>query len=198
MTTNNADTVATAPSLLVVLDANVLFPTSLRDTLLRAVERRLFDRRLSQQIWDETLRNLLATGRLTPEQIARLDTQVQIFLSRRGAFVEGYETLIPALTNHKKDRHVLAAAIHSNSHIIVTFNLKDFPIGALAPHNAVSLHPDVFLTRLHALYPDALDSVITQQAAALKKPPVTVERLLDILAQHVPMFVQSARPRLPG
>jgi len=39
--------------LLVVLDANVLFPWSLRDTLLRVAEEHLYEPRISKQIIDE-------------------------------------------------------------------------------------------------------------------------------------------------
>jgi len=192
MVPNNADN---TPPLLVVLDANVLFLASLRDTLLRAVEMRLFGLRLSQQIWDETIRNL-AMERLTPAQTARLDSGMRIFLTRRNAFVTGYEPLIPTLTNDEKDRHVLAAAIVAGAQIIVTFNLKDFPNSSLSPHEVVALHPDVFLTRLHALYPDELDRIVREQAAALKKPPRTAGQLLDTLAQHTPGFVRLVRSRL--
>jgi len=37
----------------VLLDANVLFPASLRDTLPRCAERNLYRPRISEQIWDE-------------------------------------------------------------------------------------------------------------------------------------------------
>ena len=41
------------------------------------------------------------------------------------ALVENYESLIPGLTlPDEKDRHVLAAAIKTNSNVIVTNNLK--------------------------------------------------------------------------
>ena len=43
------------------------------------------------------------------------------------AEVTGYETLIDGMTNHEKDRHVLAAAVRGNAEVLVTFNLDDFP-----------------------------------------------------------------------
>lgn len=36
------------------------------------------------------------------------------------ARVTGHEPLIPAMTNHPKDRHVLAAAAHADAAVIVT------------------------------------------------------------------------------
>jgi hypothetical protein len=39
------------------------------------------------------------------------------------------------MTNHPKDRHVLAAAVRTGAQTIVTFNLKDLPEAVLAPWN---------------------------------------------------------------
>jgi len=129
-------------------------------------------------------------------QATHLEAQVTIFFESLNALVTDYEPLIPTLTNDEKDRHVLAAAIRAGAQIIVTFNLKDFPNNALSPHEVVALHADVFLTRLHALYPDELDRIIREQAAALRKTARTAGQLLDTLAQHTPGFVRLVRPRL--
>jgi predicted nucleic acid-binding protein len=73
----------------VVLDANVLFPFSLRDTLLRAAAAGYFQVYWSAEILDETTRNLLKTGTISEPQAARL------IAAMTGAFpeamVEGYE-----------------------------------------------------------------------------------------------------------
>jgi predicted nucleic acid-binding protein len=54
----------------VVLDVNVLFSFTLRDTLLRAVAQGLFQVCWSEQLLDEATRNLIATGRMNSEQSA--------------------------------------------------------------------------------------------------------------------------------
>ena len=61
----------------VVLDANALFPLSLRDLLFRAVEKGLYRLRISRDIWDEVIRNLIENGRMTPEGAAYLDMRVR-------------------------------------------------------------------------------------------------------------------------
>ncbi len=186
----------TPSPLIVVLDANVLYPSSVRDTLLRGAEEGLYVPRISRQILEEVMRNLRRRPQITEKRAVHLETEVRLYFESVNALVTDYEALIPSLTNDEKDRHVLAAAIRAGAQIIVTFNLKDFPNRSLSPHEVVALHRDVFLTRLHALYPDELDRIVREQAAALTKPTRTVGQLLETLAQHTPGFVRLVRPRL--
>ena len=98
------------------------------------------------------------------------------------AFVTGHETLAEKLRlPDENDRHVLAAAIRAGAQVIVTTNLRDFPKEALAPFDVEAQHPDVFVLHLVSLDPGAVLRVVTAQAAALRKPPSTVEQLLDTL-----------------
>jgi hypothetical protein len=60
--------------------------------------------------------------------------------------VEGYEPLEAGLSlPDPDDVHVLAAAIHSNSSAIITFNLRDFPETALEQFGIEAQHPDDFI-----------------------------------------------------
>lgn len=52
----------------VVLDANVLFPFTLRDTLLRAADAGYFQLYWSDEILDEAQRNLIGRGAINDEQ----------------------------------------------------------------------------------------------------------------------------------
>ena len=56
----------------VVLDACVLYPLPLRDTLLRAAQQNLYAVRWSRRILDEVTRNLIEDRRATPEQAKSL------------------------------------------------------------------------------------------------------------------------------
>ena len=57
-----------------------------------------------------------------------------------------YESLIPLLKlPDPDDRHVLAEAIVSRCDVIVTANLKDFPVSVLEPSGIEAQHPDEFL-----------------------------------------------------
>ncbi|HKT15078.1 MAG TPA: PIN domain-containing protein, partial [Allosphingosinicella sp.] len=59
-----------------VLDANVLFPMILRDTLLRVAAAGCFRAHWSDRILDEMVRNLTQQHRITPEQAERLVAQM--------------------------------------------------------------------------------------------------------------------------
>ena len=77
------------------------------------------------------------------------------------------------MTNHPKDRHVLAAAVRANAEVIVTFNLNDFAEPALKPYDIAPIHPDEFL--LDQLGP------LPRRDRRRAPPP---SRLLSTRAQH--------------
>lgn len=138
-----------------VLDACVLFSATLRDTLLRAAVKRLYRLYLTEEILDEVRRNLLKRGRIAAPGLAdRLAEQIRRAFP--GSMVGGYSTLVPKMTNHPKDRHVLAAAVAAGASVIVTHNLGDFPVQALDPSEIIAQSQDDFLVALCAASPDAM------------------------------------------
>lgn len=178
-------------NLIAVLDACVLFPASLRDTLLRAAQKGLYRPHWSADIIDEVICNLKEDRGLSDEQAARLTSALIKHFGE--AVVIGYDDLIPGLTCHEKDRHVLAAAVHTHAQVIITVNLKHLPESALYPYGIEAQHPDIFLDHLYNLVPDVMVEIIRAQAADLRRPPATVERLLDTLQAHAPVFVSKVR-----
>jgi len=90
----------------VLLDANVLYPFTLRDTLLRAASEGFYQIYWSAEILDEAVRNLVASGTVTAEQGARLRATMERAFPE--AEVMGYEPLISGMPNDPKDRHVAA------------------------------------------------------------------------------------------
>jgi predicted nucleic acid-binding protein len=80
-------------------------PVSLCDTLLRAASAGFFQIYWSEQILEETRRNLVAKLGLTDEQAAnRCNAMRKHF---REAMVTGYEPYVAAMENDPKDRHVV-------------------------------------------------------------------------------------------
>lgn len=177
-----------------VLDANVLFPMVLCDLLIRAALEGIYRAYWNQPILDEIARNLVIQGRTTPEGAQWRCANMQRALP--DALVQGYEAHIPLMTNHAKDRHVLAAAVHIGAQIIVTHNRRHFPLHALAPHRIEAQPADVFLNALFVANPNAFQQIITEQAGDLQKPPQSVEQVLDNLSLEAPTFVRAIRERI--
>ncbi len=176
-----------------VLDACVLFPFSLRDTLLRLAERELYDVYWSDRILDEVTRNLVGEGFMTEAKARRLEGFMRQAFDAAAVSNEAIDRLEPVMTNHPKDRHVLAAAVASDAEAVVTSNLKDFPQEACEPWDVVAMHPDEFLRILQTKRPAVVLEVLTEQAGDLKDPPWSLEDLLHALAKEVPGFVDAVR-----
>jgi predicted nucleic acid-binding protein len=177
----------------VILDACVLFPFSLRDTLLRAAHAGLYQPYWGAQILEEMHRNLVLTGTTTEEQARALVAQMQKAFP--DALVTGHEAWVPGLRNHEGDRHVVAVAFQAHAQVIVTSNLKHFRSKDLPP-NIEAQHPDEFLVNLLDLAPSEMFELLRKQAAALRRPPMALPQLLNGLAKTVPEFVQLVRQEL--
>ena len=175
-------------SFIVLLDANVLFPFTLRDTLLRAAAAGYFQVRWSAQILDEMTRNLVSAGIMTEEKAVRLRVVMEQAFPE--SEVAGYEPLVAAMRNEEKDRHVAAAAVTAGAQVIVTSNRKDF---ADLPGGIEAQSPDEFLCDLFDLDPDGFLELLRDQAADLIRPPMTFDELLERLSRVAPVFVAAAR-----
>ncbi len=190
----------TPSSVVAVTDTCSIFPQTLRDVLLRTAEAGLYRIRWSEAILAELGRNLREERGLTEEQTQRLLTEMRRAFPE--ATVTGYEHLIGRMSGHPKDRHVIAAAVHTAAHVIVTENLRDFPDEALAPFNLEAQTSDEFLGYLLNRHPDEMARIIIDLNAVRKKPPEALSGTLDRLAKSVPRFVAqliehpSIEPRL--
>lgn len=170
-----------------VLDACVLIPMPLADTLLRlAAGPRLYLPKWTDDIMAEVSRNLVDRFGLSEEQAAYRESEIRRHFPE--AWVDGYQDLIPAMTNEPKDRHVLAAAVRSQAEVIVTYNRKDFPATSLAPYAISVQGPSTFLKNLHDLAPDAVRQTLEEQAGAVARP---MSYLLERLRVNVPAFVDA-------
>lgn len=159
----------------VVLDACVLYPSFLRDLLIRLGLTGLYQPKWSAIIEDEWQRNLLADRTdLTLEQVQRTATLMNKAVP--DAMITGFEPLIDSIVlPDVDDRHVVAAAVRSNAEIIVTLNLKDFPTPALDTFGIEALHPDDFIMDLFDLNSALVLSAVSMQRSNLRKPPMSVD-----------------------
>ena len=126
-----------------ILDACVLAPMPIVDTLLRlAEEPHFYIPRWSLHILREVDRTLRDKFAYSPQQVRRrIEAMQRAFPD---AMVAGYEDLVPAMTNDLKDRHVLAAAVKCGAQWIVSDNVKHFPADALSPYRLECLTADNF------------------------------------------------------
>ena len=171
---------------IVLLDACVLIPMPLADTLLRMAEApRLYLPKWSQMIMDEVTRNLVKKWNMEPEKARRREEELRWHFPE--AWVEGFEPIIDVMTNDPKDRHVLAAAVRAHSHLIVTYNLRDFTDTSVGPWDIEVQGPSTFLRGIYDLDPGLFVHKLHEQAGAIG---ITLQRLLQSLSRNVPAFVQ--------
>lgn len=163
----------------VILDACVLYPATIRDLLLNLAEQELYSPKWTEIIQDEWIENLLLNRPdLNRSQLERTSNVMNKFFP--DAMIIDFEFLIDSVQlPDQGDRHVVAAAIFSNSPAIVTFNVKDFPSEYLNQFGIQILHPDQFICELHKSNESLTQQAFQNQLDSLKNPPITRDELLD-------------------
>ncbi len=180
-----------------LLDACVLVPSALCDSLLRLAEagfyRPLWSGRILEEVEDAVLR-------IRPElEEQRVHRRITLMTDTfEDANVLGWEGVAAGLDlPDPDDRHVLAAAITGGAQAIVTMNIKDFPATALVD-GIEARHPDEFLLDQLDLMPSRLMEVLVQQAADLRRPASDLAGVLNHLERcGVPNFVEAVRRLAP-
>jgi predicted nucleic acid-binding protein len=168
----------------VVLDACVLAPANICDLLLNLAEAP----RLFVPLWSD---EILAEVRRT--QISKLGWaeplanywQEEVRRSFPEARVQNYEPLISVCQNSEKDRHVLAVAIKAHSELIVTSNIRHFPVKCLEPWGISATDPASYLTTLYTMEPGVVVAKLVAIAQRRQKRP---EEVLALLGKSMPEF----------
>jgi predicted nucleic acid-binding protein len=171
----------------VVLDACVLIPMPLCDTLLRSAEEPSFFRiAWSREILDEVERSLARPPFCySSVQINRRISAME------SAFPEALYDIPPNLiesvtcTSDPNDRHVVALAIHSHANTIVTNNVRHFRTEGLLPHGLTILSADEFLVHQYHLNPAIMLEKLDRQAAGIRKQRTDI---LQLLCPSAPEF----------
>lgn len=173
---------------IVVLDACVLAPLVIRETLFAAAREGLLRPRWSDRIEAEWRAAAAKETRGLPPAVIEGDLALAraAFPEARVAGWEAHEG--PLSLPDWEDRHVLAAAIAAGAEAIVTDNLRDFPARRLAEHGIRPVGSDAFLLELFQTEEAALRAALGQVAAAA--PP-------EALSAGLPALLKRARlPRL--
>jgi len=176
------------------LDACVLIPMPLCDTLLRSAEEPSFFRLAwSQQILDEVQRGLEGPCfGYSEDQVRR---RIRLM---NAAFPEAFHQVPQGLIDSiagmpdPNDRHVVALAIHAHAQTIVTDNIRDFPDQVLEPHHLTVLSADEFLVHQYHLDPENMLEKLDRQAAGIRRQR---DDVLSLLQNSAPRFCQLCTKR---
>lgn len=140
----------------VLIDACVLYPTVLRETVIGVAGMGLFTPLWSARILEEWARaaEKLGQGGVARAEIAALrDAWPGACVALPEGAEAGLSLPDPA------DVHVLAVAIAGRAEILLTLNARDFPSGTLARHGISRRDPDGFLRDLWADHPRGVAAV---------------------------------------
>jgi predicted nucleic acid-binding protein len=150
------------------------------DVVLSLAHARLLTPKWSAHVLEEVKRN-------RPEGVAaeRIDARFarmnEVFPA---AMTSGYEGLMPQMQADDKDRHVLAAAVHSRATVLVTENVKDFrppPVG----RDAIRVErTSDFLIRVLAESPDRVIAALESMVKRNRREPRTIPELIDKMASQ--------------
>lgn len=173
--------------MIAVLDANVLFPTVLREILSDVAATGVFRPVWSERILGEWVRAVAKLGPVDAEiaageaAILRMRFPDAVFDGNED-IARGFDLPDPA------DIHVLATALGAGADQIVTMNLRDFPRPEMLSAGLRAIHPDAFLTDLWVHHPDQ----VTAAAEAAHRKANKIGAEIDLR-----MLMKRARlPRL--
>lgn len=166
-----------------ILDANVLYPNTLRNLLLSLASDGIYHVKWTTEITQEWSRNLVADR---PDIASKIDRLVELVnLSVQDCLVEGYEYIIPTIElSDLNDRHVVAAAVVGHADAIVTFNLKDFPAELIDKFGVDVQHPDDFLmNQLQLRQFDALE-VMRKVRGRYRNPQLSAKEFIELVSRN--------------
>lgn len=173
-----------------LLDANVLFPSVLREILMGVAARGSFVPLWSGRVLAEwqlaAAKRDATTAQTAAQAITALraawpDAEVPATEAETVAVAERLSLPDPA------DTHVLAAAITGHADTILTQNLRDFPARALAPVGLTARAPDDALMDLWLAAPAPVEASVAE----------TVRRTEALSGRAQPVRALLRRARLP-
>jgi hypothetical protein len=179
-----------------VYDACVLYPFHVRNLLVQCAVDGLVRARWTGAIHDEWVRNLAAAS--PGVSVARL-RRVCDLMNRAvpDACIDGeWPKDVPVLPD-PGDRHVVAAAMLAGASRIATWNLRDFPEGALAPFGLRAETPDALMIVVLRQAPDAVVASVGRALRNLRVSVPSAGVFLDsIERQGMVRFAAALRGRV--
>ncbi|MEQ3709199.1 MAG: PIN domain-containing protein [Tateyamaria sp.] len=164
----------------ILIDANVLYPTVMREVVLGVAKTGLFTPQWSPRILEEWARAAIKLG---PQG----ETEARGEIALLQAAWPGAEVRYPPELENRlwlpdpNDVHVLAAAIAGSSDAIMTVNAKDFPRNVLSEEGLHRVDPDSYLQGCAEANPDLVAPVaqaVVEEARRLSGEPWTLRSLM--------------------
>ena len=142
----------------ILIDANVLYPTVMREVVLGVARAGVFEPIWSDRILEEWAR---AAAKLGPDGGAQARSEIGMLAAHwpkaRVRPDAGLEARLWLPDPH--DIHVLAAAIAGSAEAIMTVNVKDFPRHILAEEGVARVDPDGYLFQCWQSQPEVVEGV---------------------------------------
>lgn len=183
-----------------LVDACTLADTLRRNLLLSLAAAEFFRLRWSTQILDETqaaVQKILESKDPATAAAKGLKSRQSMESAFEDAMVSEFDAYLPScrgLPDHG-DAHVVAAALKTQAHMIVTENLKDFPAAILAPLNLEAKSADAFIADTLSLDVGKAVDAIQQMRERFKKPELTADQLLlEMEARGLLETVDALKP----
>lgn len=165
-----------------VLDTNVIYPVIIRDLLFWFAHYDLYTPKWSKHIFDEW-KGVMQRKGISFDEIEKRVNKAN--LAFPDALVQNYEGLVGHLDlPDEKDRHVLAAAIKTNAHVIVSNNIKDFPEEVLENYGLKIKSADDFLTDIIDLNAETAIKAFREMVLNKKNPDLDEYEVLDCLRKN--------------
>jgi predicted nucleic acid-binding protein len=174
-----------------------------RNLLCTLAEAEFFRIRWSDRILDETegaIATMLAAKGESEAPAKAGQAREKLAIAFEDAMVTDYEHLVCVCNGSipdPKDAHVIAAALKTQAAIIVTDNLRDFPLPFLARLNLDARSADEFIADSIALDPGRAVAALKKMRLRLKQPALTAEALLETMdARSLPETVNILKPHV--
>jgi len=179
-----------------VLDTNVIYPVKVRDLIFTMADMHAFTIKWSKNIfkeWEAVMKKKGMEEKIIQRQLNNAS------LAFPDALVENYEHIMEILNlPDPDDRHVMAAAIKTNANVIVTNNVKDFPLEYLKSFNLDVKTPDEFLCDAVDLNLKAAMQAFKNMVAKYKNPPMDeMEVLVDLRKKYFPKTMAYLYSQMP-
>lgn len=170
----------------VLIDANVLYPTVMREIVLGIAAEGLFQPLWSARILEEWAR---ATRKLGPDAEPQARAEIALLRDQwpRAEVAAAPDIEARLQLPDPDDLHVLAVAIASGAEIILTLNAVDFPTRVLAAEGIARKSPDELLQRMAESDRDPVARVVTRVHAEAER----------LSGQTLPLRALLKKARLP-